>query len=308
MVIQNSDYDAFITEATAAELTRCSGIRGLPDCWRRGKSETRLRARLSPPQGWLHFLTNFCDFWQRGRDLKAGVTMATQRYARFDSAGRTGPRRYPPGPASRLVRPGEHIVEDGQVLAGLLQYAQNAVDSGLTRLETANNWTLTVALGLVVVVVSSGSFPSQKSLLLLSAAIPLVSHFIVRAMKGYINVVRYSVVSRSVADVMLGSDDPVKASSALQGKFRVYVAEWALPVKRYQVWVKALTEFSFGYIIAGLVGLAVYNIACIRHVSGPVGVVCLLLIATAIAELARFNFHSPYMRVVRADDDAVRLR
>jgi hypothetical protein len=51
------------------------------------------------------------------------------------------------------------VAFSSELASGVLQFAGDAVDSGLTRLETANNWTLTVALGIVIAIVSAGTFP-----------------------------------------------------------------------------------------------------------------------------------------------------
>lgn len=197
---------------------------------------------------------------------------------------------------------------DDEIASGLLQFTGSAIESGLTRLETANNWTLTVGLGVVIAIVSSGAFPGGKSLMLLCAAVPLVSHFMVRAMKGYINTIRFSVLNRAVVNFALSSGrDPGASFDDLREKIRIYHNEWRLPIARHHVWSKTLTEFSFGYISGGLAGLIIYD--CIRiHLTFQAGAVCLALIAVAVSELASFHYRSPYMREGPKDVLAVRNR
>jgi len=206
----------------------------------------------------------------------------------------------PRGPSSVAVSDAE--------LSSLLQFTVQETDSGLTRLETANTWTLTVSLAAVITIINAGSFPSDKSLMLLCATILLTSHFMVRAMKGYINVVRFSALNRAVVDLVL-TPGPQRAArfGEVREKFQEYNQEWRLPIKRYHVWVKTLTEFSFGYIFAGLAGLVAYN-ASIVVGTLQTRVVCITIISLAVAELANFNFRSPYMQPGRIDEAMVRTR
>ena len=144
--------------------------------------------------------------------------------------------------------------------------------------------------------------------MLLCGGIPLVSHFMVRAMKGYINVIRFGVISRAAVECTLSSAQDARGSSVdLREKLRLYYQEWRLPISRHHVWSKALAEFSFGYIYAGLAGLIAYDASRVRLTS-PIVLVCVPLIATSIFELAVFHWRSPYMRPGPKDKLAIRNR
>jgi hypothetical protein len=213
-----------------------------------------------------------------------------------------------PGRWRRAPRDQSGVEVSSKELSGLLQFTGQETDSGLTRLETANNWTLTVSLAAVITIVNTGSFPSDKSLMLLCATILLTSHFTVRAMKGYINVIRFSALNHAVVGLMLIPEAQRTARfSEVREKFQEYNQEWRLPIKRHHVWVKTLTEFSFGYIFAGLAGLVAYN-ASVVVTTPQVRVVCIIIIGLAVAELANFHFRSPYMRPGRIDEAMVRTR
>jgi hypothetical protein len=196
-------------------------------------------------------------------------------------------------------------VED---LGSILEYTGQQIESGLTRIETANNWTLTVTLGAVIAVTSADSFPDPRSMVILVGTIGLTSHFMVRAMKGYINVVRFGLISRSALELAVVEGDRRPAvREKLSSDVITYGLNWQLPITRQHVWVKALSEFSFGYVYLGLIGVAVFTAYQVPR-SLPLILACSALLVPGILELVRFHFRSPYMRLQELDEKTIHLR
>lgn len=68
----------------------------------------------------------------------------------------------------------------------------------IDQLQTANNWSLTILIASAVAVSTNSGFPNEASLVLLGFLVAMAAHFSTRSLKGYINVVRWSTLQRSV--------------------------------------------------------------------------------------------------------------
>jgi hypothetical protein len=177
--------------------------------------------------------------------------------------------------------------------------------AALDMLHSATTWGLTLITSALLLVISQDFFPSERAVFMLLATFLASVHFMVRAMKGYINVMRWLVIRSAIMRLALpnelkGSfrswsegrhdDRVVSASSAI---FH-YDYEWRLPLRRRDVFVKGFFELGFGYLI-------VANIAAVIYTLVAVGADFWLIAATiagaalSFAEIGQF-LASPYMR------------
>jgi hypothetical protein len=178
----------------------------------------------------------------------------------------------------------------------ILGYCGQQTESGLTRIETANNWTLTVTLGTIIAVTGSNNFPDSRSLVILLGTLGLVVHFMIRSAKGYINTLRFGMISKT-ALISLSED---KDHNDLMDQVVRYAVEWRLPLTKGRVWLKVLTEFGYGYVISILITLATYSAL---HVNSSTTLLCTCtgLVIPSTMEILRFHLCSPYMKLVDVD-------
>jgi hypothetical protein len=170
------------------------------------------------------------------------------------------------------------------------------VSNALGQLHSAMNWGLTLLSASLVAVLSRQRFPDEVSLYVLLVTVVVGFHFATRTMKGYINVVRYGLLQRSISDRMLGSSNGLSddAFGELRSLVVNYHIEWRLPLKKRDVYRKGVFELGYGYLLATVIGLAVYVLFHIQpgwRDWAAVGASVLLL----LLEVYIF-VRSPYMR------------
>ncbi len=85
------------------------------------------------------------------------------------------------------------------------------------------------------------------------------THFGIRSAKGYANVIRFSLIHRSIIQKRLQLPD-VPSHAELKHLIDLYLynVRWALPIRRADVFNKVLFEFGFGYLLSITAALAIY--------------------------------------------------
>ncbi|MFI7075141.1 hypothetical protein [Micromonospora sediminicola] len=175
--------------------------------------------------------------------------------------------------------------------------------ASLAELQNATTWGLTIITTGTLFILGRSQFPDFLSLLGLLVLTVLATHFTTRAAKGYINVVRWSLIQRTLLAALA---DGSKNSSAFQQALRTYHLGWSLPLRRRDVIWKALVELGFGYIFVLLVGAVVYCLVVLhpglRHFLALAAAVLLIFF-----DLVVFA-NSPYMQRPVPHAEARRLR
>ena len=177
------------------------------------------------------------------------------------------------------------------------------VSHALDQLHNATNWGLTLIVGGLIAIISRSGFPNSASLYMLFILLVVTTHFSVRGMKGYINVIRFGMLQRSIAAAAL--DSPFASTSALsqlKNLIRFYHVEWQLPLTRRDVYLKGALELGFGYMIVIIGGLAAFTAFSIswRYVDWTALGITLALLCTEITMFTR----SPYMNNSLPDQNA----
>lgn len=181
-------------------------------------------------------------------------------------------------------------------LGNLAELAGQQIENALSRLETANNWSFTLVVGAGIGISAQEGFPRTQSLVLLCATTGLMGHFVVRAMKGYANVIRWYILLGMLSAMLLAdSESRARRMPDLRDHINQYVVSWLLPVRRRAVWRKIFGEFSFGYVYAALV-LAITWAAIEVDPTPGIWLVCVGLLTLGPIELTLFTVRHPYMR------------
>ncbi|MEW1778737.1 hypothetical protein [Streptomyces sp. NPDC086777] len=176
--------------------------------------------------------------------------------------------------------------------------------TSIGELQNATTWGLTAATTGIVFIVGRSGFPDQPSLLGIASLLIFVAHFMVRAMKGYINVMRWSLLQRILINEIQSGE--VSPSPETSSAIREYHTGWKLPVKRTTVIWKGVFELAFGYLLIALLGIMAYTLDETHWTWLTLPTVSISLLASA-SEFYLF-LRSPYMRVVQPHDDAQRMR
>jgi hypothetical protein len=175
--------------------------------------------------------------------------------------------------------------------------------TSVNELQNPTSWGLTTVTAGTLFFVGRSEFPDQISLLGLLVLAVLATHFTTRAMKGYINVVRWSLLQRLFLRSHL---EPAFHQDEVKRAVFSYHVMWSLPLRGRDIVWKAVFELGFGYIFALLIGAISYSVAVlpVRWYDWALLVATVALIAFELAVFIR----SPYMRARDPDADARRLR
>ncbi|GAB3146699.1 hypothetical protein GCM10027290_28870 [Micromonospora sonneratiae] len=191
------------------------------------------------------------------------------------------------------------------IAGDLLAMTTDQLSTAMEYLHNATNWGLVLVSGSLIAMVASGLFPSEAALYVVLIALVFSVHFFTRSAKGYINVIRFSLVQRVILDWKL-SLNALSTNSSPMDAVRKYVVEWRLPLKRSDVFVKMLVELGYGYLISLSLALTGYLMLAVPvH---PRMVAALALAVLLAATELTFFLRSPYLRRVAANDDARRDR
>ncbi|MEV4119569.1 hypothetical protein [Micromonospora sp. NPDC049645] len=210
-----------------------------------------------------------------------------------------------PDPSSRKLRTqrAARVPRYEDIEANYLESLTAEKSASLTELQNATTWGLTIITTGALFIVGRATFPDYLSLLGLLVLMVLATHFTTRTAKGYINVVRWSLIQRMLISGFL---DEVPDIEGRRQVIRAYHLDWALPVRRRDVVWKSLVELGYGYIFVLLVGAVVY---CLTEL--PLALHHYLALAVALGmilfDLVVFS-RSPYMRRPVPHSDARRLR
>jgi hypothetical protein len=183
------------------------------------------------------------------------------------------------------------------------------VNASLDYLHSAITWSITTTTAGMGLALAQQDFPNEKSWVLSLALIVFVTHFCVRAAKGYINVIRYAALQRRIQMCLLLENDGTGGPdcSAVVDQIKALDLEWQCPLKRRTVFYKLLLEFGFSYFYLLLIGIATYVATHICFTGAIVWLGALALVLVFV----EFYFglvRSPYMRAVCRDDLAEKYR
>lgn len=206
-----------------------------------------------------------------------------------------------------MTAPDNNALHSGDREFGLAYVASLATEkqTSIGELQNATTWGLTVATTGLVFLAGRSGFPDEQSLLGCAVLLVFVAHFMVRAMKGYANVLRWSLLQRIlIADLLQPHRTGISEES--RAAIATYHGEWKLPVRRTTVVWKGMFELAFGYLLVASAGLMVYILTAIPWKWGFLPVVLVSVVAS-VAELLLFAT-SPYMKYSRPIDEAQRYR
>lgn len=173
---------------------------------------------------------------------------------------------------------------------GYFQGLSTEKQSSLEQLHQATNWGLTIITTAVLVAIVRNSFPDHASVVLLSITLVAGWHYCVRALKGYINVMRYLLVQSGVIDYKLGNLPLEQATLRIE----TYHRDWRLPISRGEVFLKGIVELGFGYLL--IVNLAALAYAFVQLPHPGSTILVGIAAAAAIAMETVIFLRSPYMR------------
>lgn len=176
--------------------------------------------------------------------------------------------------------------------------------AALDQLHNATNWGLTLATTALVIVLSREQFPDMFSLYTLLITFIIANHFFTRTLKGYINVIRWSLIQREIMTLHLQSEviDKAVAENQLKELINKYHIKWHLPLKRRDVFIKGLFELGYGYILVGILGVTIY---VINTISIQTFDLVFIVISVVIAIFEHFLLiRSPYMRNILINESA----
>lgn len=173
-----------------------------------------------------------------------------------------------------------------------------SVSQSLDQLHQATNWGITlISVGLVAVL-TQFSFPSPEATIALIAVAALNQHFMNHALKGYLNVMRFSTIQKTILDELNASDTSLGRS---RQKIVDYHVRWMSPLSRKSVFLKGYVELGFGYLLVVNLAMGLISLSQggqprnLLECFGLVGVFAALVI-----ESVALNF-SPYLRQVQVD-------
>lgn len=170
------------------------------------------------------------------------------------------------------------------------------VSHALDQLHNATNWGLTLITAGLIAVISRPHFPDTASLSMLLILLVVSVHFSFRGMKGYINVIRFGFLQRSIAAAAVTPAQQAAgpSTSTLQELIQKYHVNWNLPLKRRDVYLKGILELGYGYMIIIITGLTIYAAVSVswRLIDSLAVVLTSILLTLEITIFAR----SPYMR------------
>lgn len=173
---------------------------------------------------------------------------------------------------------------------GYFQGLSTEKQSSLEQLHQATNWGLTIITTAVLVTIVRGSFPDHASVVLLSITLVAGWHYFVRALKGYINVMRYLLVQSGVIDYKLGNLPLEEAQSRVE----TYHRDWKLPIGRGEVFLKGIVELGFGYLLIVNLAALIYAMIQLPHPGATLLVVAAAGVAIVVETV--IFVRSPYMR------------
>lgn len=174
------------------------------------------------------------------------------------------------------------------------------ISHALDQLHQATNWGITLITAGVVALLARSPFGSYPTLAAVLGLAILNAHFMNRALKGYLNVIRFGLIQKAILAEANNSGGVAGAPSfkASALAIQTYHVQWRSPLQRRSVLVKGLTELGFGYIYLGLAALfaaALWNGARVEGFWAWLGISLTAIVL--VFEVVSF-WRSPYMRKV----------
>jgi hypothetical protein len=180
-----------------------------------------------------------------------------------------------------------------------------SISSSLDYLHNVTGWSVVAVSGVMIFILGRDGFPDETSLFALLAAFIFSTHSLTRSAKGYINVIRFSLLRSSIIRKRLQLPG-APSDTELRHLINLYDVQWALPIRRTDVFTKALLEFGFGYLLGITTALSIYTATRIPF-SPAIAMSIFFAIVLATAEVVIF-VRSPYMRFPHPHQNARRLK
>lgn len=143
-----------------------------------------------------------------------------------------------------------------------LQHLASLFDSNMTYLHTTLNWTVTLLVGGVIVIMSRDSFPDSVGFASLLIMVLVIGHFGVRTAKAYTNIMRWTSIEKHVLALALSNkqEERNKLISLIQQKIRDYHIGWKSPLELGALSYKVFFELGFFYFFLIVLSLITYSI------------------------------------------------
>lgn len=183
--------------------------------------------------------------------------------------------------------------------------------TSIQELQNGTNWSVTLITAGLLLVITSNLFPSFTSLIVLCFVWVVSIHLLNRTLKGYINVVRWSLLQRTITQLKLGGSTSSDRTESENWERAFHIIEkyhlnWCLPLKRRDVIYKGLFELGYGYILVSIVAGIIFNTIAIG-LSLYATLLIALTILISLVEIVIF-LRSPYLRNVEFSENARRQR
>lgn len=179
---------------------------------------------------------------------------------------------------------------ENQYFSQLSNYASTNVQY----LNSTITWATSLFTGAVVVMVSQEAFPDTTTVIGVSILIVILSHFFVRASKGYTNMMRFTSIEKLIIQQKLMGES-VEGPVNLINDYHV---NWICPLPRLTVFKKVLLELGYIYFFLIAISVALYSLYKLTFPKEAV-IIFMMAIAVSASEIIITFFKSPYFKKVK---------
>lgn len=208
-------------------------------------------------------------------------------------------------------RKSDDSINDASLLVpstgGYEEYLSDQLSSARDDFNTAINWAITCFGVVLSLILTASSFPDLISWLLSLVLFILCTHFATRAIRGYINIIRWALILRRVTKFNLAQSKGIRGpelehlKQAVYDAITIYHINWASPISRRQAVSKIIVEFGFCYYFVIILGLLLWigTIILYRPEMLITGIICILVVIWEWQLL----LHSVYLRNIHIADE-----
>jgi hypothetical protein len=175
------------------------------------------------------------------------------------------------------------------------------ITMSMTYLHTSVNWTITTIIGGGAAIILRDRILDEVTAIYLAALTIVSTHFLVRASKAYLNLIRFTFLDRVFTEC-LSTEDFSRVNAAIQS----YHLDWKNPLRLRSVMMKMFFEIGYFYFYCLLIFPLVYIVAHLGT-HAMYGLLSITILAS-ITEIWWGLWKSPYMRQIEVDTNAERYR
>lgn len=198
-----------------------------------------------------------------------------------------------------------------EFIAPYLSDLNGQVNGSISYLNQTISWQIAIFIGGSLASSAFQSADRYYSLFIAISLLAITLHNGARAAKAYINVIRFSVLRRSVVKLIVDRPEGDEFLYEIENidvakKIQLFDIEWHSPISRKAIVYKVLIELGFVYqlliILAILAYISITKFLVLEQIS--ILGITLAIFGILLLEL----FRSPYLRKVSIDSEAEQLR